>query len=689
MPIAPTLTPPEGTAQRATLSREVIEFLIEFSIGVHRYAMYPPGHPSLRPAVENLVRRLARLFTSRRSVDIGVAQEQLVIEGVATDARHPVLSDLARRLHGHQLGALSLREGVGAAELHELLALLAEESDREGDPIGLREAGSLPEWAHVEMHLLGYDELEMRDAGGKGGDRATTLWLGLAQAALADTGDPDALGDAGAIARSIGDHKREEAYDQVIVGYMLQLADELKKGEDESVEVRARVTRLLREMDDTTLQRLVEMGGDTAARRRFVLDANEVLSVDVVMKILESAAASSGQTVSTSMTRLLSKLSAHAEEGAGTLKARASSALRENVEQLLEGWELDDPNPDQYSRVLDAMAHASPVFRGAGPDHPEEDRRELPGPVRVLRMAFEVDAFGPTVEAAVSDMLKEDHAVELFTMLAEAPEGHALAARLRSWLTEPGRVRALLEDDTLDEEGLHHLLAEVGAEAGGILLDVLLRSESRSVRRRLFDQLVEMGDAIRPLVIDALRESTEWYAARNLLSLLSRLPSRGEGVDLQPWLTHDDARVRREAVPLALQTAMGTARERVLVTALADPDERIARTALIEMRAGIPETVLPTLINRIVKHHPDDDLRVLAIRLLRTTRSRLVRDTLLDIVSTGKTLLGKPKLAERSALMVAALETLSLIAADESGVREVLEQAGKSKDPVVRGAVSP
>lgn len=141
--------------RRAALSRELQEFLIELSIAVHRFHMYPPGHPSLNPAVENVVGRLAEIFESRRSVSIGVAQQQLVIEGVATDPRHPVLSDLARRLHGHQLGAISLAKGTNTLELDGLLQLLARESEREGDPVGLWSADRLPKWEFAQIHPVG------------------------------------------------------------------------------------------------------------------------------------------------------------------------------------------------------------------------------------------------------------------------------------------------------------------------------------------------------------------------------------------------------------------------------------------------------------------------------------------------------------------------------------------------------
>src|SRR3990172_1195372 len=46
------------TEKRPTLSRELADFLIEFSIALHKHAMYPGGHPTLLPAAEGGVNRL-------------------------------------------------------------------------------------------------------------------------------------------------------------------------------------------------------------------------------------------------------------------------------------------------------------------------------------------------------------------------------------------------------------------------------------------------------------------------------------------------------------------------------------------------------------------------------------------------------------------------------------------------------
>ena len=154
---------------------------------------------------------------------------------------------------------------------------------------------------------------------GKTGDgRSSRLWLGLVQAALAsdDPLEDGSSADPKSIAHTIENHRQEEAYDQVIVGHLLQLADDLKSSSGgEAEKVRSQVSSLVSELDQGTLTRLVEMGGDESQRRRFLLDANQGLDVGAVVKVLGAAAEGGGQNISNSMTRLLSKLAVHAEHG--------------------------------------------------------------------------------------------------------------------------------------------------------------------------------------------------------------------------------------------------------------------------------------------------------------------------------------------------------------------------------------
>ena len=58
---------------------------------------------AVKPVLGNIMERLSDLFVDRPTVSIGVAARQLIIEGTATDPKHPVLADLAKRLHDHRI----------------------------------------------------------------------------------------------------------------------------------------------------------------------------------------------------------------------------------------------------------------------------------------------------------------------------------------------------------------------------------------------------------------------------------------------------------------------------------------------------------------------------------------------------------------------------------------------------------
>ena len=42
---------------RATPSGDLNAFLVELSVALHRYSMYPSDHPSIGPSIEGVVRR--------------------------------------------------------------------------------------------------------------------------------------------------------------------------------------------------------------------------------------------------------------------------------------------------------------------------------------------------------------------------------------------------------------------------------------------------------------------------------------------------------------------------------------------------------------------------------------------------------------------------------------------------------
>lgn len=200
--------------------------------------MYPSGHPSLGPAIDTIVQRTSRLLQDRPSIAFGIARRQLVIEGVATDPDQPVLARLAEGLHGHRLGAISILRGVPADEMAEAVRALATEPGRDG-ALGISRERPGSAWPHVKLHpltftgltLVGDAPISTEGSGGEGDVREAELWIGLARAALSvddlDQAAPVAT-EPTVVARAIDEHPSAAAYDQVIIGFLLQIARELR-----------------------------------------------------------------------------------------------------------------------------------------------------------------------------------------------------------------------------------------------------------------------------------------------------------------------------------------------------------------------------------------------------------------------------------------------------------------------------
>ncbi|MDQ3223506.1 MAG: hypothetical protein M3Q75_08580 [Gemmatimonadota bacterium] len=169
------------------------------------------------------------------------------------------------------------------------------------------------------------------------------------------------------VAQAIGRKSGEVAYDRVVLGYLSRVAEEMsgRKGV-EADQFSERLSGLIDALDPGILRRLLETGADQAGRRRFVLNVSQVLAADAVMEVLEAAANASHQTISHRLLNLLHKLAHHAEEGPAEIRAEAEGALRHNVARLIGDWELEDPNPERYTAVLESMVRSTPGGAGGG-----------------------------------------------------------------------------------------------------------------------------------------------------------------------------------------------------------------------------------------------------------------------------------------------------------------------------------
>jgi hypothetical protein len=684
-----------ASGESAALSRDLADFLIELSIALHKNAIYPQAHPLLGGAVDALVLRLVRLLQDRTSLSLGVARQQLVIEGVVTAASNSLLRELAQRLHRHHLGAVKFLRGVARDEVADLLRTIAADAERSVTPLGLRPAEELRRWAHIRAFPLSYEQLELAGesraedasaAHGEAGARAAQLWVGLARAAMFAEAASQASGDASStdpvvVAKAIDEHRREVAYDQVIVGYLLQIAEELKrKGGAESLALQKRISTMVSSLNPTTLRRLLEMGGDVSQRQRFMLDAAQGMAVDAVMELVQAAADTSQQTISHSLVRLLTKLASHAEQGAApALRAGAESELREHVQRLIGDWTLDDPNPGNYRVVLDHMAKTAPLFATSDPS------TNGPEPERIIQMSLELDSLGEPVTRAVDAMIRRGELLRLFTLVSNAPERSRAASAMWRELASPDQLRAALRDVPIDFALIDQLIPRLRLAATDPLLDALEASPSRAVRRKLLDLLVQIGREAATLIVARLPDE-RWFVVRNMLMLLADLGV--QDVELATaYARHGDPRVRREAIRIL--TAVASTRERAICAGLDDCDERVVRVALQAASERCPLSAVAILQRRVAEGTLDAELSSHAIAVMASVRTTEVLEWLMERAagSAGQGFFGRPRLAPKSPTMLAALNGLALHWARGRGVGAILALALGSTDIEIRNTV--
>ncbi|HUQ82389.1 MAG TPA: hypothetical protein VM076_14650 [Gemmatimonadaceae bacterium] len=678
-----------GSADTTTLPQDHADLLIELAVAVHKNAIYPGTHPLLVAAVDSLARRLAMFLEQTPTLSIGVARRQLIIEGIATDEQHPILRDFAARLHRHQIGALRLNRGLEKEELGEVLATIAIDAGRVEQPLGLMGPEVLQRWKNARLFPLSFDQLELIEDGlddhaGEGEaarearTRAAQLWIGLARAALAREATADLPStDPDTVARAIDAHKDDSAYDQIVVGYMLQIADELNTDErSASAPLRDRVSKLVRRMEPRTLQRLLAMGGDAAQRRQFAVNATNGLAVDAVIDVVRAAADVSGQTISSSLVRMLSKLAAHAERpAAGTVQQRSEAELRDQVQRLIGSWDLADPNPDDYTAALDSIARHTTTL--------ESDSDSDADPERMLQLALEVSMIGPQTERVFAQLFARPDVTPLLDMLDDAPEGETRDVLLARIVTVE-RMTAMLHAEAPNTRLAERLALRLREVAVDPIID-LLQDEEERLHGWACDTLVRLSDVSGPRIVERLMDAPV-HAQRQMLHIIDRLGEWPEGFEPDPFTASPDAGVRREAIKLMLRR--DDMRDAGIVAGLDDSDERTIGIALAAALKRCPMNAVPILMRRVENQTLSAELRARGIRALAASGSLDAMRWIAQRSVKKHWLLRTPVLREKSPQLISSIAGLAAHWSSAPEAAQVLALVAKSKDADLKSAAA-
>lgn len=667
------------------LPRDLAVFLPLFGIAVHKVTTYPDGHPMLGSAVEAALGHLRLALINRSSLLLGVARQQLLVDGFATDPDNPVLRELAQRLHRHQLGAVKFIPGVTIEEFTALLRALA--SDARHQPLGTRLSDFDEQWQSLRLFLPAYDRLEMAgtdgmhtgDQGIPGEGAANRLWLGLANAALMREGAPELHADPQAIAQALNRSRATPDQAKKVVSILLGLSRELRLAQGaEAQALSDRLGTLLNHLTPDTLRELATVGADLAQRRRLVADVAMVLPAGATLQLLRAVSEADGGALPQAMVRMLTKLAFQAEKGSLSIREEADNGLRETVRELVERWSLDNPNPAKYTRILERLARHPSAAPATTEDHAAEA-------IRLVQMACETDTVGDAVWVAVQQMVQEGRASEVVALVEHQAVAEDIQEQFWVRLATPANMRILLNNEPRDTPVVELLLSRMGMAAAEPMLESLEVADNRTMRRRLLTRLGQLGPAIGPMLVQRL-PGAPWFVQRNLLALLGSLDEIPMEFSPADYVSVEDARVRREAIKLMMRVP--EMRDDAVIAAVGDDDDGNLRIGL-----GAALERCPAAAAGRVRHLLQDpklqlELRVLAIRVLGSLRTLATRDWLVSQALTPGGWFRRRKLVPKSPAMLAVLAALGRGFAQDPGSQLALRLAQESTDPQIRQAAT-
>ena len=616
---------------------------------------------------------------------IGIARNQLLIEALATDPDNPVLRDLAGRFHRHQIGAVKFIPGVTREEMTDLLHELS--SDWRQNPVGLRLRDFESKWESVRLFPPAYDRIEMAEDGTSrtGGAMSMQdtaggrLWMGLAAVTLIDLGATELMADPQAIAEAINSRDRDPELANRVVQYLLGLSRELRLAHAaEAAMIRERLGALLSHLSPEALRDLASRGADLAQRRRLVQDAAMLLPAGAALALLRAASDGTSQTIPDAMLRMLNKLAFQAEKGSQSVREEADLAMRESIRQLVDKWDLADPNPERYSRLLERLARHPTGAVESGEEHPSEA-------YRVIQMALETDTVGETVWGAVEAMVMDGEATRMVEMVKDERVAEDIQEQFWLHLATPANMRVMLSNEPRDTEVVELLLERMGMAAAEPMLESLEVAENRAMRSRLLNRLKGLGTAIGPMLVERL-EAAPWYVQRNLLALLSSLPEIPSDFSLDPYTNHEDGRVRREA--LKLQLRIPGQRSDAVHALLGEQDDLNLRLGLAAALEGCPPSAVPRLMGLLNDSRLGPQVHTLAIRVLGTIRTPATRDWLIDHALTRPRWFRRRKLLPRTPELIAVIATIIRNFAQDQQAQQVIHLAIASSDAAIRRAAS-
>ena len=678
------MTTPSGVASPSNAKadqppQELLELLQELALAVHKRGIYPASHPMLHGSVDALARRFQSVLSKRSQLSIGVSRHQLVVDGAATDESNASLADLAERLYEHELGVVTVLATVQRSTLDEFIGAIAVSPARGGTPFGAGGRSQLARWNDLVLTRVAFDRLELMDEGSEAEphdpktNRSAELWLGLTRAALVGESLDGDLEDPARLAEAVTRQVNADGPDAAILEILRRIIGELDDVEMRDSPLRQRVSDLVRNMDDATLSKLLDMRGDRTTEASFLERACDTLTAAAVVRLTRVAAGRAGVPIAGAMLRLLAKLAQDADSRRVTSRP-VDRALRGVIRKMLADWKLIDPNPEAYTVVLTGIATKA--------IEPQPDMgRDSCEAERVLQIGVAANASGPSVDAALARLIGTSGvaaAVDCLMACDPSPLRDSLVDRLINEST----FRDELASDRPAVAVLQHAVDRLGDRAvEGLVKELERRGEADAVW--IVDLLARIG-AKGIDVMGATLAGLSPRALRHMIGVFVRCDCWPAASDPLEYASHSDPGVRRETYRYVLKR--DETRDRAILAGIRDRDVRIFNLALTAISGGCPIELARALMPRLESPDLSDELRARGIRALADTPHADVRVWLGGRATTRHWLFRTVRLRKTSLELSAIITALAIRNEDDAESKHILALARKSRSPGIRRA---
>lgn len=128
------------------------------------------------------------------------------------------------------------------------------------------------------------------------------------------------------------------------------------------------------------------------------------------------------------------------------------------------------------------------------------------------------------------------------------------------------------------------------------MLDNLMESNDGNERVRMMHLIIGTGQRAIPLVLERIHRDAPWYYLRNIAYILGQIGNEETAGALQPFLLHENERMRQEALKSISRTG-GNRRGKILITALNGTDEKFKLSVIEALGNAKAADIVPDLLN--------------------------------------------------------------------------------------------